>query len=143
VYPDGDVGGPQAPIGNAGSESHIMSRVAVVGASPDAERYSNKAMKFLKEKGHTAIPVAPKHERICDEDVYPNLREVPGEVETVSMYVAPARQDTVVDDIVEVAPKRVIFNPGAENPAVYDRLKSEGIEVVEACTLVLLRTGQF
>ncbi len=120
-----------------------MARVAVIGASPDTERYSNKAMKLLKEKGHTAIPVAPKHERICNEDVFPSLREVPGKVETVSMYVAPARQDPVVDDILDVAPKRVIFNPGAENPAVYDKLKSEGIEVVEACTLVLLKTGQF
>ena len=56
-----------------------MSRVAVVGASPDAERYSNKAMKLLKEKGHAAVPVAPKHERICDEEVFPSLRDVPGE----------------------------------------------------------------
>ena len=120
-----------------------MSRVAVVGASPDAERYSNKAMRLLKEKGHAAVPVAPKHERICDEEVFPSLRDVPGEVDTVSLYVAPARQDAVVDDIVSVAPRRVIFNPGAENEAVYDRLKAEGIEVVEACTLVLLKTGQF
>jgi len=120
-----------------------MSNVAVVGASPNAERYSNKAMRFLKEKGHTAIPVAPNHERICGEEVHASLRDVPGEVDTVSMYVAPARQEAIIDEIVELAPRRVIFNPGAENPEAYERLETGGIEVVEACTLVLLRTNQF
>lgn len=120
-----------------------MSNVAVVGASPDEERYSNKAMRFLKEKGHTAIPVAPKHERICGEEVHASLRDVPDEVDTVSMYVAPARQEPIIDEIVELAPRRVIFNPGAENPGAYERLEAGGIEVVEACTLVLLRTNQF
>jgi predicted CoA-binding protein len=120
-----------------------MARVAVIGASPDAERYSNKALKLLKEKGHTAIPVAPKHERVEDTRVYRTLRDIPGKVETASVYVAPARQDAVIDDIISVSPRRVIFNPGAENAAAYDRLKAEGVEVVEACTLVLLKTDQF
>jgi len=120
-----------------------MANVAVVGASPNEERYSNKAVQLLKEKGHTPIPVAPKYERICDEPVRASLRDVPEEVDTVSMYVSPARQDPVIDEIVERAPRRVIFNPGAENPAAYERLRASGIDVVEACTLVLLKTGQF
>ncbi len=120
-----------------------MSNVAVVGASPDEERYSHKAMELLREKGHTPIPVAPKHERICDAHVYRSLREIPCEVDTVSMYVAPARQDAIIDDIIELSPRRVVFNPGAENRAVYDRLEAQDIRVVEACTLVLLRTDQF
>ena len=120
-----------------------MSRVAVVGASPNEERYSNKAMKLLKDKGHTPIPVAPKHERICEAKVYRTLSDVPGEVDTVSVYVAPARQGPVIDEIIDVSPRRVIFNPGAENTAAYDRIRDEGIEVVEACTLVMLRTDQF
>ena len=52
-------------------------------------------------------------------------------------------RSAIIDDIVELAPRRVIFNPGAENPESYERLEAGGIEVVEACTLVLLRTGQF
>jgi predicted CoA-binding protein len=120
-----------------------MSRVAVIGASPDAERYSNKALRLLREKGHTPVPVAPKHERIEGDEVFPTLREVPGEVETVSVYVAPARQEAIIDDIIDASPRRVIFNPGTENPDAYDRIEDAGIEVVEACTLVLLKTGQF
>jgi uncharacterized protein len=120
-----------------------MTNVAVVGASPDEERYSNKAMRLLKEKGHSPVPVAPKHDRICDAQVYATLRDVPEVVDTVSMYVAPARQETIIDDIIDVGPRRVIFNPGAENKAAYDRLEAAGIAVVEACTLVLLRTDQF
>lgn len=120
-----------------------MTNVAVVGASPNEERYSNMAMRLLKEKGHNPIPVAPKHERICGAEVHASLRDVPQAVDTVSMYVAPARQETILDEIAELAPRRVIFNPGAENPQAYARLEADGIEVVEACTLVLLRTGQF
>lgn len=120
-----------------------MSNVAVVGASPDEERYSNQAMKLLKEKGHTPVPVAPKHDRICETEVYRSLGDVPCDVHTVSMYVSPGRQEPIIDDIVALSPKRVVFNPGAENDAAYDRLRAEGIDVVEACTLVLLRTDQF
>jgi uncharacterized protein len=120
-----------------------MSNVAVVGASPNEERYSHKAMKLLKERGHTPIPVAPKYERICEVEVCRSLQEVPCKLDTVSMYVAPARQDAIIDDIIEHSPRRVIFNPGAENRAAYDRLEAENIEVVEACTLVLLQTNQF
>lgn len=120
-----------------------MSNVAVVGASPDEERYSHKAMKLLKAKGHTPLPVAPKHDRICDTDVYRTLRDVPCDVDTVSMYVAPARQEAIIDEILELAPKRVVFNPGTENEPAYACLRDSDIEVVEACTLVLLSTGQF
>ena len=120
-----------------------MANGAGVGASPDEERYSNKAMRLLREKGHTPIPVAPKHERICGAEVRASLRDVPHEVDTVSMYVSPARQEAIIDEIAELAPRRVIFNPGAENPEAYARLEAGGIEVVEACTLVLLKTGQF
>lgn len=120
-----------------------MARVAVVGASQDEERYSHKAMKLLKEKGHTPVPVAPKHDRICDAEVCRTCRDIPGDVDTVTMYVSPARQAAVIDDVISIAPRRVIFNPGAENQDAYERLEAEGIEVVEACTLVMLNTGQF
>jgi hypothetical protein len=120
-----------------------MSNVAVVGASPDEERYSNKAMRSLEEKGHTPIPVAPNHERICGAEVHASLHDVPDQVDTVSMYVSPARQAAIIDEIAAIAPRRVIFNPGAENPEAYARLEASGVEVVEACTLVLLKTDQF
>ena len=120
-----------------------MEKVAVIGASPLEDRYSNKAMKMLMEYGHDPIPVVPKHKEILGKPVSHQLSEVQEEVDTVTLYLGPARQDAVIEDIVEKKPKRVIFNPGTENPAAYEKLKAAGIEYSEACTLVLLRTGQF
>jgi predicted CoA-binding protein len=120
-----------------------MPSVAVVGASANEERYSHKAMLMLAEKGHNPIPVAPAREEILGRKVYPSLSAVPGPVDTVTMYVGAPRQAPVIEEVLRTKPRRVIFNPGAENPAAYERLRAAGIEVVEACTLVLLRTGRF
>ena len=117
--------------------------VVVIGASAKEERYSNKAMKMLAEYGHTAIPIAVATDAILGQKTYARLSDVPVAVDTVTMYVGPARQQELVEAIIAAHPKRVIFNPGSENPAEYDRLEAAGIEPVEACTLVLLRTGQF
>lgn len=120
-----------------------MERVAVVGASPLEDRYSNKAMRLLAEYGHEPIPVAPKHEKIEGRTVYHSLADLPGEVDTVTLYLGVPRQEKVIDQIIGLHPKRVIFNPETENPAVYDRLRQAGIRVQEACTLVLLKTNQY
>jgi len=120
-----------------------MERVAVVGASPIEERYSNKAMKMLEEYGHTPLPVAPKHKEIEGRPVAAQLRELKEPVDTITLYLGPSRQEPVIEQILELKPKRVIFNPETENPKVYERLKSAGIQVQEACTLVLLKTGQY
>ena len=120
-----------------------MENVAVVGASPKEKRYSYKAIQLLEEMGHIPIPIAKARQEILDRKVYPNLCDVPNQIDTVTMYVGVARQYIIIEDILKVLPKRVIFNPGTENPAVYDRIKYSGIEVLEACTLVLLKTGQF
>ncbi|NLI32040.1 MAG: CoA-binding protein [Deltaproteobacteria bacterium] len=120
-----------------------MENVAVVGASPKADRYSNQAMRMLEENGHNPIPIAPAKDEILNRKAYPSLRAVPDRVDTVTMYVGPSRQAPVLEDVIRIRPRRIIFNPGSENPEEYDRLRSTGIEVVEACTLVMLRTGQF
>ena len=117
--------------------------VVVVGASAKEERYSNKAMKMLAEYGHTAIPIAAATDAILGQKTYARLSDVAVAVDTVTMYVGPARQHELIEAIIAAHPKRVIFNPGSENRAEYDRLRAAGIEPVEACTLVLLRTGQF
>jgi uncharacterized protein len=117
--------------------------VAVIGASAKEDRYSNKAMKMLSEYGHTAIPVAPATDTILGQKAYAHLADVPGPIDTVTMYVGPARQQGLFETIIAAHPKRVIFNPGSENPDEYDRLRAAGIEPIEACTLVLLRTAQF
>lgn len=121
-----------------------MENVAVIGASPKEDRYSNKAIRLLAEYGHTPIPVAPKHETIEGRKVYHHLEDVPENLDTVTLYLGPKRQsDDIVRQIISASPKRVIFNPDTENKQTADRLKAAGIEVVEACTLVMLKTNQY
>ena len=120
-----------------------MENVLVVGASANEERYSNKAMKMLAEYSHNPIPLAPAADTILGRKVYASIGDVVEKIDTVTLYVGPARQAGLFDQIIKLHPKRVIFNPGTENPAEYDGLKKEGIEVVEGCTLVMLRTNQF
>ncbi|WP_153110882.1 CoA-binding protein [Propionivibrio limicola] len=117
--------------------------VLVIGASNNEERYSNKAMKMLEEYGHTPIPVAPATDSVLGKKAYASAAEVTGKVDTVTLYVGPQRQTGLFEQLIALKPARVIFNPGTENPAEYDRLKAAGIEPIEACTLVMLRTGQF
>lgn len=120
-----------------------MGNVAVVGASPKADRYSHQAMILLEESGHIPIPIAPAWKEILGKKVCPTLAAVPGSIDTVTLYIRPSRQAAVLEDVVRMKPPRIIFNPGTENPAEYDRLRSAGIDVIEACTLILLRTGRF
>jgi hypothetical protein len=120
-----------------------MENVVVVGASANEERYSNKAMKMLAEYGHNPIPVAPVAATILERRAYPRVADVAGDVDTVTLYVGVARQQGLFEQLVDLKPRRVIFNPGTENPDAYDHLRTHGIEVIEGCTLVMLKTGQF
>lgn len=121
----------------------MAERVAVVGASAKPWRYSNRAIRTLVAHGHTAIPISTTGQDIEGLPGHRSLREIPGAVDTVTLYVSPARQAAIVQDLLTARPRRAIFNPGAENPDVYRLLEAHGIEPVEACTLVLLSTGQF
>lgn len=118
-------------------------RVVVLGASDNPERYANMAVNRLLENGHEVVPVNPKLERIGDLEVTPSLNEVDGRVDTLTVYVSPKVSSSLADDIVAIAPGRVIFNPGAENPELEAALAGQGIPTLHACTLVLLSTGQF
>ena len=120
-----------------------MLNVAVVGASPKSYRYSNHAMSTLAGKGFNPIPVAPARSVILGRKVYPMLADVPERIDTITMYIRPFRQSQVLEEAVRIKPVRIIFNPGTENPSEYARLEQAGIEVIEACTLVMLMSKQF
>jgi len=120
-----------------------MENVAVVGASSKVDRYSYQAMRVLEESGHNPIPIAPAKQEILGKKAYPTLACVPVRIDTVTMYVRPSLQAPVIDDVICRKPSRIIFNPGTENPDAYARLREAGIHVLEACTLILLRTDQF
>lgn len=120
-----------------------MEVVAVLGASSDPNRYSFKAIEMLKEYGHRPIPVTPKEKEVLGQSTVPGIKDIKEKIDTLTVYVNPAISDKYTDDIVALKPKRVIFNPGAENPTLEKALSKAGIEVENACTLVLLRTDQF
>lgn len=126
--------------------SYLMAMVpttAVLGASPQTDRYSYLAYRTLSEQGRPFALVNPRYAQIDGQAVYPSLAEVPGTVDTVSVYLAPHNQGGLEAELTALGPRRVIFNPGAENPALAAELTRRGIQCLEACTLVLLRTGQF
>ncbi|MBF0298569.1 MAG: CoA-binding protein [Oligoflexia bacterium] len=124
----------------------------MLGASDKEERYSFQALMLLKEFGHTPIPVHPNLRSIVGINCFASLGEVkdfylntttPTPIDTVTVYVNPSISTNLVQSIRELRPKRVIINPGTENPLLKQGLQEAGIEVIEACTLVLLKTGQY
>lgn len=120
----------------------MKERVAILGASDQPDRYSFKAFHMLKDYGHTPLPVSPKLEQLEGTPVVSHLSDLKN-VDTVTMYVNPTLGGQMRDEIVKLKPRRVIFNPGSENHLLMEELKKEGIAVIEACTLVMLRTNQF
>jgi predicted CoA-binding protein len=121
-------------------EDHV---VVVLGASPKPTRYSNMAVRQLHAKGYQVIPVHPTAERIGDLPVLHSLGAIAGGVHTLTLYLGPLHSRGQLEDILALAPKRVIFNPGTESPQLAARLQAAGIECVHACTLVMLRSGLF
>lgn len=117
--------------------------VVVLGATPNPERYAFKATEMLVSHGYSPVPVGPRPGQIAGQAIVADLAQVPQPVDTLSLYLGPDRQADVAEAILALRPRRVIFNPGTENPALESRLEAAGIGVLEACTLVLLRSQQF
>ena len=117
--------------------------VAVLGASNKPERYSYKAVRMLREHGHTPLPIHPALAEGDGLPVFPSLGMVSTPIDTITVYLSPRNQQPIVNDLLSSNARRVIFNPGSENPGLADQLHQAGKQVVHACTLVLLATGQF
>lgn len=117
--------------------------VVVLGASPKPDRYSNQAVRLLVEHGHCVIPVHPAVKTIEGLAVSHKLTGITDKIDTLTVYVSKTVSSSLQNDILLLNPKRVLFNPGAENASLRVTLEQHGIRTEEACTLVLLRTGQF
>jgi predicted CoA-binding protein len=118
-------------------------KVAVIGASNKPHRYSYQAIKLLTEYGHKIYPVHKRIKEIEGLKVFPSITDISDEIDTVTMYVGKDISDLIGSEIIEKKPKKIIFNPGAENPSLENKAKEEGIKTINACTLAMLRTGQF
>jgi len=119
-----------------------MNKTLVLGASDNPARYSYLAIHKLRSKGHPVEAIGLRKVKVADVEVDVEKKPYQG-IDTVTMYLNPRNQKEYYDYILSLHPKRVIFNPGAENDELEKLLKSNGIEVAEACTLVLLSTAQF
>lgn len=117
-------------------------KTLVVGASEKTERYSNKAVRMLREYSHEVVAIGLREGTIDDVPILTGRPVLEG-IDTVTLYVGPQRQDDLIDYVVTMKPRRVIFNPGTENTVFQEKLTAAGIEPIEACTLVMLRTGQW
>jgi uncharacterized protein len=117
--------------------------VAILGASPKPARYAYQALRLLDDMGYRVLPVHPHFEQIDGIPVASSLAAIQEPVHTLTLYVGPERSRDLIADIVALAPGRVILNPGTESPALEEALSLAGIPSERACTLVLLRTGQF
>jgi predicted CoA-binding protein len=124
---------------------HSPHRVAILGASPDPDRYAFKAMKMLEEHGQRVFLVNQKYPEIAGHKTFASLKELVSKerIDVLTLYVGAAISQKMADDIVAIAPQLVIFNPGTENPELTTQLDQHNIRWIHACTLVLLSTDQF
>ena len=117
-------------------------KTLVLGASDNPSRYSYLAIQRLRSQGHPVIGIGKKYAKVADVNITTEREPITG-VDTVTLYLNPQHQVQYYDYILSIKPKRIIFNPGAENEQLTVLAKKNNIEPVEACTLVLLATGQY
>jgi predicted CoA-binding protein len=123
-----------------------MRTVAVLGASPKKSRYANRVISELVSGRYgefKVFPITPKGGVIYGEACLGSVSDIDQSVETLTMYVGAAISVPLIKQILELNPKRIIFNPGTENPELLSRATAKGIECLEACTLIMLHTGRF
>lgn len=118
-------------------------KVAVIGASDKPHRYSYKAVMLLKENGHDVYPVHQRVKNVGGIPVYPSVKDIREEMDTVTLYVNAEVSTKMGKEIIAGKPGRIIFNPGAENSELEKNAIKAGISTMNACTLVMLNTGQF
>lgn len=120
----------------------MSKNTVVIGASPNFDRYSYKATVSLLSHGHTVYPVGMRAGKINELNIITD-KPIIKDVDTVTLYVGPQNQATWQEYIFALRPKRIIFNPGTENPEFEKAATKKGIECIEACTLVMLSIGNY
>jgi len=119
-----------------------MKKTLVLGASPNPARYSNIAVHRLTRHGHEVVPVGVREGEIADIEIIKGRPELE-DIDTITLYLNPKRQIEYYDYILGLKPKRIIFNPGTENPELSRLAREQGIETEIACTLVQLSIGEY
>ena len=119
-----------------------MKKTLILGASTNPSRYANLAAHRLVAHGHPIVNVGIKQGEVAGVPIE-KPEQIHSDLDTITLYLGPQNQPEYYDYIIKSKPKRLIFNPGTENPELEELAEANGIETTEACTLVLLSTGQY
>ncbi len=117
-------------------------KTLVLGATDNPSRYAYRAVHSLKNHGHEVVPVGIRKGQVAGLDIRLDRPQEAG-IDTVTLYVGPQNQPGWYDYILSLKPRRIIFNPGTENPELEQKAQAAGIQTEEACTLVMLSVGQY
>jgi predicted CoA-binding protein len=117
-------------------------KTLVIGASENDERYSNMAIKLLNKYGHDVVAIGKRKGRVGNVVIETEQMHML-DIDTVTLYINPVLQKKYYEYILSLQPKRILFNPGTENTELKQLAEAQGIFTEDACTLVLLRLGQY
>lgn len=120
----------------------MPGKTLVLGATPNPQRYAYLAANKLVRHGHEIVNVGIKEGEVAGQKILNGMPAV-DDVDTVTLYVGPHRQPPYYDWLLNLNPRRIIFNPGTENPEFSRLARERGIETLPACTLVMLGSGQY
>ncbi|WP_029331609.1 CoA-binding protein [Gillisia marina] len=120
----------------------MKKKTLVLGASLNPARYSNLAIERLVRKNIATEAVGLKEGTVNGVTINSEMIDFEG-IDTITLYLNAKRQEAFYDYIIDLQPKRVIFNPGTENPVLYDLLRKNNIDFQNACTLVMLSTNHY
>lgn len=121
-----------------------MKKTVIIGATANPSRYAYLAAEMLTDYDHEIVPLGIKKGNVSGKEIL-DIRQKPAieGVDTVTLYIGPQRQPEWYDYILSLKPKRIIFNPGTENDEFEQMAEEKGVEALEACTLVMLRSRQY
>ncbi len=120
----------------------MKNKTLVLGASENPDRYSNRAILQLLGKKHDVVAIGKRAGKVRDVEIQTTPVKT-DDIDTVTLYLNPDHQKPYYDYIVSLKPRRIIFNPGTENDELESIAAKAGIKTLEACTLVMLGTGQY
>ena len=123
-------------------EKNEKKETLVLGGSMNPARFSNRAIRKLRTYEHPVMSIGLKEGKVDDVSIQTGTPHI-NDIHTVTLYLNPKNQKQYYDYIIGLKPKRIVFNPGTENPKLSERARKNNIEVVEYCTLILLDTHTF
>ncbi len=116
--------------------------IAILGASNKSDRYSHRLLSILKAKGYQIFPIHPAISEIDGIKAFPNIESLPTKPDILTLYVSEERSTQLAQSIIDSGVSEIIFNPGAENPPLMQKLLARGKNAYEACSIVMSSTGQ-